>query len=163
VAVVMARSAPTIPIASASGKPIFTLSEQDWQKIERAYSNSLSSDVRSRILDATTSFVYSEVFERHAESLRTAIKRIESIKKATGHLCLTLAAPASDAKVYADDLVKRHLDDPRLAMQRGDLFHALGGVLTSLSVACDLALKEMSDPHLRGTAKASVGINGYDS
>ena len=74
-----------------------------------------------------------------------------------------LAAPASDAKVYADHLVKRHFDDRRLAMQRGDLFHILGGVLTSLSVACNLALAEVRDPHLRGTAKASVGINGYGS
>jgi hypothetical protein len=106
--------------------------------------------MRNRILDATTSFVYFEVFERHAEPLRTAIKRIESIKKATGHLCVTLAALASDANVYADRLVKKHFDDPRLAMQRGDLFHALDGVLTSLSVACNLALAEVRDPHLRG-------------
>jgi hypothetical protein len=149
-AVVMARSAPTIPIASASGKPNFTLTEQNWQKIERAYRNSLSSDVRTRILEATRSFVYSEVFERHGEPLRAAIERIESIKKATGNLSRTLAAQASDAKLYADHLVKRHFHDSRLAMQRGDLFQALGGVLTSLSVACNLALKEMSDPHLPG-------------
>jgi hypothetical protein len=146
----MARSAPTIPIASASGKPDFKITEHDWQKIERAYRNSLSADVRNCILKATTSFVYFEVFERHAEPLQAAIERIESIKKLTGKLFPTLAAPASDGKVYANHLVKRHFDDPRLKMQRGDLFHALCGVLTSLSVACDLALKEMSDPNLPG-------------
>jgi hypothetical protein len=52
--------------------------------------------------------------------------------------------------VFADRLIKKHFEDSRLAIQRGDLFHALGGVLTSLSVACTLALKEMSDPNLPG-------------
>jgi hypothetical protein len=146
----MARSAPTIPIASAGGEPDFKITEQNWQKIKRAYRNSLSAAVRNRILEATTSFVYFEVFERRAEPLRVAIERVESIKKATGNLSLTLAEVASDAKVYADHLVKRHFEDSRLAMQRGDLFYALGGVLTSLSVACNLALEEMSDPNLPG-------------
>src|SRR5262249_35067343 len=94
--------------------------------------------------------VYFEVFERNAEPLRAAIERVESIKDSTGNLYLTLAAVASDAKVYADHLVRKHFKDARLAMQRGDLFHALGGVLTSLSVACKLALDEMSDPNLPG-------------
>ena len=98
VAVVMARSAPTIPIASASGKPNFTLTEQNWQKIERVYRNSLSSDVRNRILKATTSFVSFEVFERNAEPLRAAIERIQSIKKATGNLIWTLAALTGDER-----------------------------------------------------------------
>jgi hypothetical protein len=147
----MARSVPTIPVASASGgEPDFKITEQNWQKIERAYRNPLSAAVRNCILKATTSFVYFEVFERRAEPLRVAIERVKSIKRATGNLFLTLAAVASDAKVYADHLVKRHFEDSRLAMQRGDLFYALGGVLTSLSVACNLALQEMSDPNLPG-------------
>jgi hypothetical protein len=150
VAVVMARSVPTIPFASASGEPDFKITDQNWHNIERAYRNSLSADVRNRILEATTSFVYFEVFERRAEPLRVAIERVESIKTATRNLFLTLMAVASDAKVYADHLVKRHFEDARLAIQGGDLFHALGGVLTSLSVACNLTLEEMNDPNLPG-------------
>jgi hypothetical protein len=65
-------------------------------------------------------------------------------------LFLTLHAPASDAKVYADHVVKRHFDDPRLAMNHGDLFNALSGVLTSLKVACTKALLEINDPNLPG-------------
>jgi len=147
----MARSVPTVPIASASGgESDFKITKQNWQKIERAYRNTLSADVRDRILKATTAFVNFEVFERNAEPLQVAIERVESIKKATGNLYLTLFAVASDAKVYADHVVKKYFDDPRLAVQRRDLFYALGGVLTSLSVACNLALDEMSDPNLPG-------------
>jgi hypothetical protein len=139
----MAKSAPTIPIASAAGKPDdFEITEQNWQKIERAYQNSLSADVRKRIFEATMSFVYWEVFER-AKPRRVAIERIEAIKKATGNLSQILAVLASDASVHVNHLVKKHFRDPRLTMQRGDLFHALDGVLTSLSAACDLALKEI--------------------
>ena len=93
-------------LASASGKPNLTLTEQNWQKIERPDRNSLSSDVRNRILKATTSFVYFEVFERNAEPLRAAIEKIESIQKATRNLIRTLVALTSDPKVYADHLVK---------------------------------------------------------
>jgi hypothetical protein len=53
----MARSVPTVPIASASGgESDFKITKQNWQKIERAYRNTLSADVRDRILKATTAF-----------------------------------------------------------------------------------------------------------
>src|SRR5262245_14054047 len=91
----MARSVPTIPFASASGEPDFKITDQNWHNIERAYRSSLSADVRNRILEATTSFVYFEVFERRAEPLRVAIERVESIKTATRNLFLTLMAVAS--------------------------------------------------------------------
>jgi hypothetical protein len=81
VVVVMARSVPTIPIASTSGEPDFKITEQNWQNIERAYRNSLSADLRNRILEATTSFVYFEVFERSAQPLRVAMRGSNQSKR----------------------------------------------------------------------------------
>ena len=97
--VVMARSAPTIPNASASGKPELSIKEGDWLRIEKDYGHSLSDDVRERILKATTQFVYYEVFERNAEPLSAATGRVNSIKKATSNLASALMAISSDAKV----------------------------------------------------------------
>jgi hypothetical protein len=146
----MARSAPTIPNASASGKPELSIKKEDWLRIEKGYGHPLSDDVRERIREATTQLVYYEVFERNAEPLSAATGRVNSIKKATSNLVSALMAISSDAKVYADHLVKKHFSDPRLATPRDDLFHSLIGVLSSLSVACNLALKEMGNTNLTG-------------
>ena len=46
--------------------------------------------------------------------------------------------------IYAKHLVNLHFSDARF--QRPDLFGDLGGVLTSFSAACKMALADMDDP-----------------
>jgi hypothetical protein len=58
VAVVMARFTPTIPIATLSrADPKFSVSTDDWQRIEAAYGFELSTEVREQIHRATLKFL----------------------------------------------------------------------------------------------------------
>jgi hypothetical protein len=146
----MARSVRTLPIASAAGDPNFSIADDDWRKIEKAYGHILSPTVRRKILKVTFEFVYFEVFERTAAPVSGSIDRIKSIDNALKEPFLTLHAPSDVTKVYADHVVKRHFNDPRLRLDRGDLFNAISGVLSSLKVACTKALQELHDPQLLG-------------
>jgi len=141
----MTRSVHTLPMASALGRPKFRFTIDSWPKIEQAYGRSLSPDVRKHILEVTGSFVYFEVFERQAKPMRFAIRKVEAISKAANDLRLALTGRASDESVYAKHLIRKHFSDRRLKTNRGNMTETLAGVLTSLLVACDLALQEMKD------------------
>lgn len=145
----MARSAPTIPFASTSGEPELSITSDDWSKIENAYGHSLPEDVRQKILEATTTFVYFEVFERTAEQKSSAIMKVRSVESAAKGLFLALHPDApSDVSHFADQLINNHFDDLRLAS--GDKLRHLSGVLTSLGAACNLALQKLGDPNMPG-------------
>jgi hypothetical protein len=143
----MARSVRTIPIASASSGHEFSIADKDWLEIERSYRCNLSPDARKSILEATTSFVYFESFERTAKPHRLAIERVDAIEGALENLFLTLHAPANEATVYADHFVKRHFHYPFLELNNEDLFSALSRLLGSLKDACRRAAQEMDDPN----------------
>ena len=146
----MSRSAPTIPIASAGGAPPLSITDQDWSGIEETYGHSLPAEVRQRILEATTEFVYWEVFERTAEPLSLAKERVTSVQRAADVFHRALHGSMTNSRRYADRTIERHFDYPgtsstskKLAPQ-GKLKH-LNRVLTSLERACNLALGEMGD------------------
>jgi hypothetical protein len=86
-----------------------------------------------------------EVFERTAEPVVKSQKRIEAIRKAAGDFQNVLLSGRSDAALYAKLLVENHFEEPRLS-DKPNRFYSLSGVLTSLQVACDLALRELEPP-----------------
>ena len=61
----MARSAPTIPNASASGKPKLSIKKEDWLRIEKGYGHPLSDDVRERIREGICKDKHRKFEDRH--------------------------------------------------------------------------------------------------
>lgn len=149
----MARRVRLLPIASAGSEPELSITE-NWGQIEKAYGHSLDDAVRKRILEATTSFVYFEVFERTAKPVRHAIDAVSSVRSAAKALFHALAGShnGSDASFYAKHLINRNFDDPRLRVSGpgNDPLNALTGVLTTLAAACNLALEEMETSDATG-------------
>ena len=150
----MARRVPLLPIASASSEPPLTITDS-WDRIEKAYGHSLADHVRQCILETTKSFAYFEVFERTARPLQDAIDIVSTVRGTANSLQNALAGSfkgSVDASYYAESLIKRNFRDPRLKVPRYSCgpFDALSGVLTSLAVACNLALGEMESSDAPG-------------
>jgi hypothetical protein len=144
--------APTLLFALTSGEPAIDITNEDWLRIEEAYGHELPAVVRRQIFEATTSFVYFEVFDRLAEPRHWAAKRVERVRKAAGQFYKSLLDGSPGvARVFADHLITKHFKDPRLA--DGNQLEHLYGVLTSLLVACNLAAGEVNDPNLQGHHK----------
>lgn len=145
------RRSRKLPFASAGGEPDLTFSEADWQRIEQAYREPLSADVRSSVVEATQKFVYWEGFERKAEPVAKAQEFIAAYKRAAMGLQQAMSTGgSSDARTSARYLVMKHFQDPRLSDKAGSSyvgrFHTLTGVLTSFQSACIIALRELEPP-----------------
>jgi hypothetical protein len=172
----MAKRRPTIPIAHADDGILalaslwpptphrrwkMSFTDEQWQAIEHAYGQQLNAEVRQQITTVTTQYLKDCVFERTAAPKAMARERIERIRRAAGDLEKVMLdskhfSASTDelsreqqeqqqsVHSYADRLIRRHFNDPRLAAGwRGDRFR---GVLTSLVVACDCALNDLSAP-----------------
>jgi hypothetical protein len=166
-----------------------SFTDEQWQAIEHAYGQQLNAEVRQQITTVTTQYLKDCVFERTAAPKAMARERIERIRRAAGDLEKVMLdskhfSASTDelsreqqeqqqsVHSYADRLIRRHFNDPRLAAGwrgdhlpgyylrrdhdalwtavftcdagwRGDHFR---GVLTSLVVACDCALNDLSAP-----------------
>jgi hypothetical protein len=156
----MPKRRSTIPIAHADDVPTIAFTDEQWQSIEHAYQQ-LNADVRQQITTVTTQYLKDCVFERTAAPKAMAGARIERIRRAAGDLEKVMldSKPFSastdelsreqqeqqqSVHSYTDHLIRRHFNDPRLAAGwRGDHFR---GVLTSLVVACNCALNDLSAP-----------------
>jgi hypothetical protein len=133
------KRSPKLPFASADGEPDLAISDVDWQRIEGAYGLKLPPDVRTAVLEATLTFRYFEVFERTAEPVADAKAIIDACQKGASEFRRTLlvnAFKSSDASVLATYLIQKNF--PRL-------LDTLGGLLTSLGVACKAAIKDLND------------------
>src|SRR6516162_11723922 len=162
----MSKPRPTLPIAHADDLPTSAFTDEEWQAIEHAYGRQLNDDVRQQITTVTTQYLKDCVFERTAAPKAMARKRIEGIRRGAGNLeKMMLGKPFSastdelsteqqdelsrkqqeqqqSVHSYTDHLIRRHFNDPRLvAGWRRDHFR---GVLTSLVVACNCALNDLS-------------------
>jgi hypothetical protein len=151
-----------------------------WQAIEHAYGRQLNADVRQQITTVTTQYLKDYVFERTAAPKVMACERLERIRRTAGDLEKVMrdSKPFSastdelsreqqdelsrkqqqqeqqhqSVRSYTDHLIRRHFNDPRLAAGwRGDHFQ---GVLTSLVVACDCALNDLSAAEASGNGQA---------
>ena len=148
----MPKRRSTIPIAHADDVPTFAFTDEQWRAIEDAYGRQLNGDVRQQITTVTTLYLKECIFERTAPPKAMVRKRIERIRRGAGGLeKVMLGSKPFSASTdeqqqsvhsYTDHLIRRHFNDPRLAAGwRGDHFR---GVLTSLVVACDCALNDLS-------------------
>jgi hypothetical protein len=127
--------------------PQFSLTDQGWKKIEIAYGEALPTAVRQSIVDTTNKYLEWEVFERNASSLKPAVDLVESIKAASNNLRKELSKTGGDAGAFAQSVIKEHFHSAHFRKNSYDqLFHALGDVMSSLSAACQTALKEIDDP-----------------
>jgi hypothetical protein len=84
-------------------KPEFKITAPDWERIEGAYGQRLTRATRTKVLEATRSFIYWEELERRAEPLEKSKKHIRGYKKTAKNLRADLMAAFdhSDATRYA--------------------------------------------------------------
>lgn len=144
----MARSIQMLPMARASSNPKdISITDKDWKEIEAAYGSSLSPNVRQSIAEATTKFLYWEIFERNAKPAKDAAKLISSIMAASNKLRKALSACGGDVGFVAQRLVKEQFSKPRRLTVKSheQLFHALSDVLLPLGLACKQALITLAD------------------
>jgi len=152
----MARTRPLLPTASAGGKAKPKITDADWKRIERAYGNPLSRDVRNKIRETTEDYLEWAVFELNAEPQSEAINRIKVIHKA--------ASRASGALLNQDqsDVVRGYvkcliLDKLRLdrfpEREKKEPLRYIADILRSLSVACKLSLQELNGTTNEGFRK----------
>jgi hypothetical protein len=151
----MTRSVRTLPLASVSGGDAkFSPTNEQWTQIERAYGHALTDDIRQAIVAATINFLRFEPFERAAEPVSLARKRLLTVQKAAKCVHDALVpAPAVTATVYAHHIIKRHFADEtfwsrKFRGRNSDKFVRLRRVIVSLLDACRFALAELDDPNL---------------
>jgi len=104
----MGKRASRLPIASAERIKV-TISDYDWRRIESAYGQKLSPEVRRDIHEKTQEFVDRAEFEQNAELAPDARDRISIIAKAASSLRSALNDGDHDVDVYARTLIKKHL------------------------------------------------------
>ena len=143
----MGRPSRKLPISGAVGSsPELSLSDPDWKQVEIAYGQALPAAVRQSIVDTTNKYLEWEIFERNASALKPAVDRVEAIKTASDNLRTKLSSAGGVGGAFAQSLIKEHFHSDHLRMESYDqLFHALGDVMSSLSLACQTALSEMND------------------
>jgi hypothetical protein len=149
----MARFAPTIPIATLSGgDPEFSISNDDWRRIELAYGHAVPRTAREQIHGATHTFLLFVEVEQAARPISEARDRLLQLKKAAAVFqTVVFDNPQDsgwDSRVYADRLVKRYFDDARIA--GADALRSLGSVMSSWIVACNHALSHLQNPQNQG-------------
>jgi len=117
---------------------LFTI---DWRKIKRAYGQPLSADARE--VAATRSFVLFEESERTGAPIARVQTTIKACKRGASKFQNGLPSLESVPESYdAQFFISKNFSNPPL----GDrLFEILHNLLTSFDVACNAALKELSE------------------
>jgi hypothetical protein len=142
-----------LPIVTGPDHVEFTIAEEKWQRIESAYGKKAPPNVRSNVLEATKTFILLNMLERRAGPAADAQTIIAACEKAARNFqrVLLAGASSSDAAISVRELIKENFSDTesfpdtRLS-NRDQLFKRLNGLLHSFLVACDLSLKELSEP-----------------
>jgi prephenate dehydratase len=119
---------------------LFTI---DWQKVERAYNRSLTAEVRDAMVSTTRFFVLSGSSERTGQPIGLVQTIIKACKRRASDLQRVLPSFESEDALHAVFFISKNYSDTRLA--DGRLFIAFQGFLTSFQLACDAALKEISE------------------
>jgi hypothetical protein len=104
----MGKRAPRLPVASAERIKV-TVTDNDWQRIEKAYGQKLSPKARRDIHEKTQEFVDRAEFEQNAEPVSDARDRITTILGAASSLRSAIDSGIRDADIHAYRLIKKHL------------------------------------------------------
>jgi hypothetical protein len=152
----MARYTPTIPIATISGgDPELTIKDDEWDRIQAAYQNTLPTEIRRGIHEATLAFLNTVESEYVSEPISAALERVNSIRLGAAHFkkAIFYSPPnvGFDAKIYADRLIKNNFHDSRLSDR--NILDLLGRVMTSVIVACARAADQINSPKNHGRRK----------
>jgi hypothetical protein len=144
--VVMAQFTPKLSFASAGGKPTLRISGADWERIETAYRNPLSSTLRRKIREATQEFVEWAVFEDTVQTNSEAQTRAKLIKAEAREFRRTIfRCPPNigrDADFRARHLICKHLGVP-FENGRDGLQNLVLKFERLVSKSCDLALHDL--------------------
>jgi hypothetical protein len=138
----MGKRAPRLPVASAERIKI-TISDCDWQRIESAYGQKLSSEARRDIYKKTQEFVDRAELEQNVERVSDARDRISTIMRAAHSLRSSLDGGDHDADVHARSLIKKHFRKEGDAID--DPLRGISSDIRRLIFASEDALKELSD------------------
>ena len=136
----MPRYKPRLPFANVGGgDPELAITDSDWTRIEKAYGHKLPSELRSKIYDATWTFIALSDFEESAQPIAVARSRIKKIENAASILeNAILEIPngiGSGTAAYADHLISQNFRDTRI---NGKL-KVIGSVMVSVVDACRAA------------------------
>jgi len=151
--VAMARIKPRLPSASVGGEaPAVSLSEGQWERIECAYGNKISNDLREAILNHTKDYLLYAQAESAARPVAEAEKYLRAISKAAGALNRAFDSPSeADARRHVNFLLKQGFSDESLKVSNAnDNLYSFKGVLTSFLVACEHAKKCLSEGKASG-------------
>jgi hypothetical protein len=144
----MAKPLPRLRVASAGNPPTIFLKDAEWSKIEAAYKQPLSSELRELIRDRTNAYLSHAQFELAAEPLKHAQVRLKQVKNAAAKFQAELmrASEFPEATHHANFLMKKNFVDSRLKCDRpNDGIHVLCGIMTSVIVACHHAQKDLEE------------------
>jgi len=75
----MAKTKSLLPIASAWDVPAFTIMDGNWKELEKTYGVPISNDVRQRFIKVTENYLEWGAFERNAQPISKARKRIKRL------------------------------------------------------------------------------------
>jgi hypothetical protein len=98
--------------------------------------------------------------EQSARPVSEARERVERVKRAAAEFQKAVFEQEIELNVrtYANGLIKLHLKDARIRKTR-DKLRLLGGLMTSVIVACNRALKDLRNPENRGPKKGDTWEN----
>jgi hypothetical protein len=158
----MAQFTPKIPIASvAGGDPELTIADADWEHIQKAYGTELLPEMRKQIYEATNDFLRFVKTEYSAQPVSAARHRVKRIKKAAADFQEAIfeysQSDVGDATLYANHLINRSFDDPRV--KNRDKLRFLSRLMTSFAVACNRALSHLDNPTNRGRREGETWEN----
>ena len=143
------RVTAKLPIASAGGKPSLKISKAKWDRIEKAYGDSLPKPLRRKINHVTRKYLYWAGFEKNAQSASETERRIETIgaaaSKFRGEIFKCPQNIGKAADFYARQLVCKHL---------GFSFRQGRDGLQSLALKLDRDISRACDHASRDAKKA---------
>jgi hypothetical protein len=135
-----------LPHSSASGRPEFAPSEEDWKRIEAAYPLLTVAD-RETITAIVNEYLHNERFERNAPFLDDALKWLKAAEKSATRFWKTTwgggDSEKGDAIFYAQDYVERHIDDHGLQIPGESKWDALVSIMTNVVAALAIARREV--------------------
>jgi hypothetical protein len=159
----MARLKAKSPVVlfRTNGDPTLTILDEDWERIENAYTKALRPNhrrqalssrlrnLRKEIYQLTYSYLYDLEGENHAESISISamVERAELIKLATATYRETIFDRTLDAaEIHTDCMINRGLKEIGVAADNDALGSLNTLILHSIETVCDQVLTELSDP-----------------
>lgn len=146
----MPRIGRKLPLASAGGRPQVSITAPGWRKIEKAYREELSFEVRNSIVQATQYFCDWEVFVRTAAPLSYATDQLALIQNTAEGLRQVILGqiPSTPTSIYVKHLIKKHFSNHNLP--KGDYSRQIYSILSSLVYACEQGVKDTQGVELGG-------------